>query len=449
VTIVLFDKNFNFLDFASTQVDGSGAQISASYTVKEAGYAYLYISNENATQIDIYFDDVTMSYTPSNILQYNEYYPFGLQVSAKSWTRDSTTNNFLFDGGNEFNPNSIWYETFFRGYDPQLGRFHQMDPMMDKYGSFSPYNYGSNNPILFNDPLGADDDDDDVGCYDDSEDPGKGPAATPEPQDGNDWYGDLYYGSEDWDADETELRSSNNIGGVDMNTAAELTAADNGDSDGSSGNASWQPVVYGNLTVSFRPSDNDGQMVAVVTITGTSTVLYQTTFYMPGILEVTAGSSNPASQGDDQGETWYYAFQNGHALAYRPATNIFYEINHPTIKGKVVDGKISWLLGGAKSQVYVWRMDDDKAAQAFWNFGTYNTTRPDLLLAPVQVSNPAAAVSFFETNVGGAYPYNVTYNNCQTYIMQGLGAGGANFGGVPLFIGSWQSGADAPVLNQH
>gem|GEM_PF-5408043 len=45
-------------------------------TVQEEGHAYVFISNESPTGIDIYFDDVTMIYTPSNVLQYNEYYPY-------------------------------------------------------------------------------------------------------------------------------------------------------------------------------------------------------------------------------------------------------------------------------------------------------------------------------------------------------------------------------------
>ena len=155
VTIVIFDKNYNFLDVAFSQLTSSGV-LNATYKVKEAGYAFMYVSNEHPTQVDVYFDDVTMTYTPSNILQANEYYAFGLQT-ANSWTRDNTTaNNFLANGGTELNTTSQLYDLDYRNYDPALARMHQVDPMADKYSSYTPYNYSFNSPVVMNDPSGAD-----------------------------------------------------------------------------------------------------------------------------------------------------------------------------------------------------------------------------------------------------------------------------------------------------
>ena len=47
-----------------------------------------------------------------------------------------------------------FYETDYRGYDPQLGRFKQYEPLADIYNGISPYQYAYNNPVSFNDPLG-------------------------------------------------------------------------------------------------------------------------------------------------------------------------------------------------------------------------------------------------------------------------------------------------------
>jgi RHS repeat-associated protein len=112
----------------------------------------LYVSNEQPTLTDVYFDDVKMTHT-SKIIQYNEYYPFGMQ-SAESYTKANSTNNFLYDQSGELNTTSGWYDLSFRNYDPALGRFHQVDPMATSFHNLTPYNYAGNNPVLNNDPNG-------------------------------------------------------------------------------------------------------------------------------------------------------------------------------------------------------------------------------------------------------------------------------------------------------
>jgi len=46
--------------------------------------------------------------------------------------------------------------TDFRSYDPQIGRFHQIDPLSELAEDWSPYNFAMNNPISFIDPFGLD-----------------------------------------------------------------------------------------------------------------------------------------------------------------------------------------------------------------------------------------------------------------------------------------------------
>ncbi|QLH31492.1 MAG: hypothetical protein HWD62_02745 [Cyclobacteriaceae bacterium] len=114
----------------------------------------MYISNENPTLVDVYFDDVVMTHTKSNVIQYNEYYPFGMNT-ANSWTRENVTgNNFLFNGGTELNTTSNVYDLFYRNYDPVLGRMNQIDPMATSFAGLSPYNYSFNDPVTYNDPMG-------------------------------------------------------------------------------------------------------------------------------------------------------------------------------------------------------------------------------------------------------------------------------------------------------
>ncbi len=70
-------------------------------------------------------------------------------------------NRFKFNSGNElqsgeFNDGSglETYDAVHRMYDPQIGRFHQIDALADVSNNYSPYSFGSDNPILRNDPLG-------------------------------------------------------------------------------------------------------------------------------------------------------------------------------------------------------------------------------------------------------------------------------------------------------
>ncbi len=164
---ILFDDNYVPYDFGYDQIGtgglisgGSGTPNKMSLTARarKPGYAYIYLSNENGTIVEVYFDDLAIKHVKSPILQHNEYYAYGMQT-ANSWTRDAVTaNNFLSNGGTELNPTTQLYDLDFRNYDPALGRMYGVDPMAGKYSSLTPYNYSFNNPISFNDPSGADPD---------------------------------------------------------------------------------------------------------------------------------------------------------------------------------------------------------------------------------------------------------------------------------------------------
>ncbi|MBX2966554.1 MAG: hypothetical protein KF845_10440 [Cyclobacteriaceae bacterium] len=111
-------------------------------------------SYENESNNWVYFDDMKVTHTKSNVIQYNEYYPFGLQTSA-SWTRENHSNNYLYNEGSELNSTTGWYEMFYRGYDAALGRMFEVDPFASDFVSLSPYHYVGNNPALLTDPSGG------------------------------------------------------------------------------------------------------------------------------------------------------------------------------------------------------------------------------------------------------------------------------------------------------
>ncbi len=86
------------------------------------------------------------------VVQEDHYYPFGMRLSGMSG-RNGQENKFLYNGKEheeDFDLN--WYHYGVRYYDPQLGRWHAVDPA-DEF--FSPYVYCHNDPINFLDPDGA------------------------------------------------------------------------------------------------------------------------------------------------------------------------------------------------------------------------------------------------------------------------------------------------------
>ncbi|MFM9839311.1 MAG: DUF6443 domain-containing protein [Cyclobacteriaceae bacterium] len=158
---ILFDQQYKVVDMGWTAVPATAnfakQKISIpQITVKEAGYMFVYLSYETASNNWVYFDDFKVVQTKTNVLQYSEYYPFGLQT-ANSWTRENTTtNNFLYNGGTELNTTTGVMDLFYRNYDPALGRMNQVDPMASKYAGITPYNYSMNSPVVLNDPMGDD-----------------------------------------------------------------------------------------------------------------------------------------------------------------------------------------------------------------------------------------------------------------------------------------------------
>ena len=64
----------------------------------------------------------------------------------------------MYNAGSEWQDDidglADYYSTFFREYDPVIGRFNGVDPRAVEVDSWSVYVYSNNNPINFNDPLG-------------------------------------------------------------------------------------------------------------------------------------------------------------------------------------------------------------------------------------------------------------------------------------------------------
>lgn len=128
VTIILFDKDYNLIDVAYMASEASDESFSQSYTVKEPGYAYLYVSNQHPTRMDVDFDDITITLTQSPVIQTNDYYPFGLTFNEQQ-RQAVKANDYHYNGKerqDELGLGRLDYGA--RIYQPEIGRFTTPDP---------------------------------------------------------------------------------------------------------------------------------------------------------------------------------------------------------------------------------------------------------------------------------------------------------------------------------
>lgn len=127
---------------------------SPEITITQPGYVYIWLSNENPTPVEVYFDDFKVSQTKSPVIASNDYYPFGL--SFNSYQREnSLANDYKYNGKEEQNELGIgWLDYGARMYQPDVSRFFTQDRFAEKYDGLSPYQYAALNPIKYIDVNG-------------------------------------------------------------------------------------------------------------------------------------------------------------------------------------------------------------------------------------------------------------------------------------------------------
>ena len=123
-----------------------------------------HLGTVNTTISDRKTWNVTDGHYESVITSYAETYPFGMLMPNRSFNADNQRYGFHgMEQDPELKGAGNSYTTEFRQYDPRLGRWKSIDPLMSMFPHLSPYVGFDNNPIYFVDPYGLSSEDPDGG----------------------------------------------------------------------------------------------------------------------------------------------------------------------------------------------------------------------------------------------------------------------------------------------
>ena len=170
ITFAAFDDQFKLVDdnSGSRQVQGTPDVVQTlgadNIIMKKTGFVYIYTTNESSE--DVYFDNLVVTHGSGPLLEETHYYPFGLTmagISANALRGADYVGNRKKYNGNELQSKEFadgsgleWYDFNARTYDQQVGRFVQIDPLIEEGDQerLSPYQFSYNDPIRYNDPDG-------------------------------------------------------------------------------------------------------------------------------------------------------------------------------------------------------------------------------------------------------------------------------------------------------
>jgi RHS repeat-associated protein len=110
---------------------------------------YQYFIKDHLGNTRIMFDE-------GGVKQSINYYPFGMRTAEINQSLlDYNNTKYLYNGKELQDDFDLdWYDYGWRFYDPQIGRFHTVDPLAERYSFQSPFVYAANNSIRFIDFMG-------------------------------------------------------------------------------------------------------------------------------------------------------------------------------------------------------------------------------------------------------------------------------------------------------
>ncbi|MEP5428739.1 MAG: DUF3238 domain-containing protein, partial [Flavobacteriaceae bacterium] len=123
----------------------------------EGQYNYIYQYKDHLGNIRLSYQDangdgdidVTNDPMTTEIVEENNYYPFGLEHKGYNNVVNGTENNYKTFQGQEINKELglNWLSFKYRNYDPAIGRFFNVDPLTEDYMDWGPYVFSGNRVI--------------------------------------------------------------------------------------------------------------------------------------------------------------------------------------------------------------------------------------------------------------------------------------------------------------
>jgi RHS repeat-associated protein len=128
------------------------------YVEEENGvYSYIYQYKDHLGNIRLSYQDANGNgaIAQSEIREENNYYPFGLQHKGYNNVVNGTEHPYKYNGKEHNQELGLnWYDYGARNYQPDLGRWMNLDHLAKDYDNLSPFVYAANNPVFYIDPDG-------------------------------------------------------------------------------------------------------------------------------------------------------------------------------------------------------------------------------------------------------------------------------------------------------
>ncbi|MNK04933.1 hypothetical protein D3C87_228060 [compost metagenome] len=147
-----------------TTLSASNGRLSYTFT-PAAGQNFIRVSfkKNSGENTSFYIDNLQIRTVAAPyaavVVMKSDYYPFGMQMPDRHSNDDKYRYGYNgMEKDKEMHGEGNSYTTEFRQYDPRLGRWLSLDPLMADYPGMSPYVAFNDNPVYYVDPLGLEGD---------------------------------------------------------------------------------------------------------------------------------------------------------------------------------------------------------------------------------------------------------------------------------------------------